>query len=166
MITQKELKKRLKYDPETGIFTWLIITSNRVKVGDVAGFNSCGYLRISLDNESYQAHRLACLYMIGKFPENQTDHINHIRNDNRWVNLRDVTHGENLKNSTMSKNNTSGITGVCWGKDIGKWISRIMVNRKDISLGRFACKFEAACVRKSAENKYGFHKNHGQANAR
>ena len=69
MLTQAELKRQLHYNPETGIFTRLVSTARRIKVGDVAGFNSGqGYLQICVNYTTYPAHRLAWLYCHGSMP--------------------------------------------------------------------------------------------------
>lgn len=163
MITQKELKAAVHYNPETGVFTWKICRSDRMKAGDIAGcLNNRGYLRICIDGKVYLAHRLAWLYMTGEWPKGQIDHIKHVRHDNRWVNLREATHQENQKNQTRRKDNTSGVCGVVWHKPSGKWQSQISVNDKSMYLGIFIDKFEAICARMSANNKYGFHENHGK----
>jgi hypothetical protein len=160
MITQKTLKKLMKYDPVTGVFKYTAKTK-ATEIGDVAGYKgSYGYLIIQIDTKKYRAHRLAWLYMKGVHP-NKIDHVNHVRHDNRWYNLRNVSNAENGKNRTMQANNSSGITGVGWTTRNKKWQSYIRVNGKHIYLGYFADKFEAICARKSANNKYGFHCNHG-----
>jgi len=168
MITQKELKERLHYNPNTGIFTWILphkkATKAAAKIGGVAGrFDKYGYRRISVNGKEYLAHRLAWLYMTGRLPCDQLDHINHIRDDNRWANLREATNSDNQKNSSLQKNNKSGIAGVMWYKYTNRWLVRINTNPKMISLGYHKDFFEACCIRKSAENKYGFHANHGGA---
>ena len=161
MITQKRLKEVLHYNPDTGLFTW-IAHRQGVKVGSSAGNTTVqGYRIIGIDGKRYMAHRAAWLYMTGSWPKNQIDHINHIRDDNRIINLREVTHKENKRNQPINKNNTSGVTGVYWNKPLQMWHPKIMVNSKSINLGTFIDKFEAICARKSANNKYGFHPNHG-----
>ena len=136
--------------------------ANRVKVGDVAGWrNPTGYIRMKVGGKLYLAHRLAFLYMTGKWPEDQVDHINHIRDDNRWCNLREVSHQENHKNQSKPKSNTSGVTGVCWCKRYKKWKAQIKVEGKVKNLGSFTSKEDATKARKEAEIKYGFHDNHG-----
>jgi HNH endonuclease len=163
MITQSELKEILHYNHDTGVFTRLVSTGNRVKVGEIAGYSmGCGYISIGVHKKYYLAHRLAWLYMTGYWPNDKIDHINHIRDDNRFCNLREVTHRENLMNSSMYKNNSSGITGVYWYKKYSMWLIMISIKGKQINLGYFVDKFEAICARKSAENKYGFHINHGK----
>lgn len=161
-LTQKRLKEIIRYSKSTGVFTWTK-TRQRARKGQVAGgLNWSGYVRISIDNQRYQAHRLAFLYVNGSFPAECTDHINGVKADNRWVNLRGVSHSENLKNTVKSKKNTSGSTGVTWNKRKRKWQAQIHVNGKNIYLGRFSNKKEAIKVRKDAEPGHGFHKNHGR----
>jgi len=162
MITQAELKENLHYDAETGVFTRRIALARRVQIGDVAGCKrSDGYISIRVCGKSRQAHRLAWLHTYGNWPKGEIDHINHIKDDNRIINLREVTTQENLRNSSKSIRNTSGTTGVSWNNQKQKWCACVGVDGKNVSAGCFSDKFEAVCARKSAENKYGFHENHG-----
>lgn len=162
MISQQELKERLHYNPKDGAFTWKISSCNRAKVGDVAGHvTPTRYITIRINKKSYLAHRLAWFYMKGEWPKNQIDHDNHIRNDNRWLNLFEATQQENSKNQSKSKNNTSGITGVYWEKRRKKWQANIMISGKLKHLIYSDDKFEVICARKSAERKHDFHINHG-----
>lgn len=109
MLTQEQLKEALDYDPLTGLFTRKTRTSNFVKVGQIAGNkHAMGYWEIGVCGKSYLAHRLAFLYMEGKFPEKMVDHKNLNRMDNRWSNLRHATNGENMQNSSCGKR---GVTG-------------------------------------------------------
>jgi len=163
-ISQQELKKLLNYDPKTGLFTRIsVIGSSNQKIGDLTGRSlSSGYLRIYLKGKRYKAHRLAWLYMKGVWPKRQIDHKNHIRDDNRWCNLYEATNQENCKNRSLPKNNKSGVIGVCWITTNKAWAADITENKQTIRLGLFTDKFEAICARLSANNKYGFHENHGQ----
>jgi len=161
-ITQDRLKEVLHYDPETGVFTWKTSLNNRSSQNKVAGFmKSNKYLYIGINNIEYGAHRLAFLYMEGSFPENQVDHINHIRCDNRWENLRRSTIQENRKNHTIRADSKTKILGVNWYKAYKKWQVRITCSNKTKNIGYFSDFFEACCARKSAEIKYRFHPNHG-----
>ena len=119
MITQKELKDLLHYDPETGVFTWLKSGKGRKANGETRGLTN-GYFTIRINWRQYKAHRLAWLYVYGVWPKGQIDHINHNTTDNRIANLREVTNQENHRNMSLSKNNTSGVTGVYWGKQLEK----------------------------------------------
>jgi len=161
-LTQKELKKLLSYDPLTGIFTWEIGISNRITIGSTAGsLDSLGYHRIGIYSKLYTAHRLAFLYVLGKFPKGQVDHKDHNRSNNIWDNLREVTHQDNSKNHTLRNTNTSGTTGVELRAN-GGWLARIMVDGKHIHLGVFDDIEDAIEARRKANIKYGFHKNHGK----
>lgn len=163
MITQATLKKILQYDSKTGIFTWKISPSINRKEGSVAGRKTnFGYTSIKYKSKGYLAHRLAWLYMYGSFPNHQIDHINGVRDDNRIENLRDVPQSQNMKNTRKRVDNSSGITGVCWAKKDAKWMAQIKANGRSKFLGTFTDFFEACCIRKSAENKYGYHINHGK----
>jgi hypothetical protein len=83
--------------------------------------------------------------MTGKFPEICVDHINGVRDDNRWINLRSVSHSENCQNQKKAQlhNKTSGLLGVCWNKKQRKWVSFIRVNKHRMYIGCFDCKYEA-----------------------
>lgn len=163
MITQKELKSILHYDPVTGILTWLKRLSYSIKVNDEAGCaDKDGYINIGIKGKLYKAHRLAWLYMTGFFPKEDIDHINHITGDNSFKNLRAVSHAENLKNQKLHKNNISGYTGIYQSKGDKKWEVEIKVDGKTKYLGRFRNLEEAVIERKKAEVFYRFHKNHGE----
>ncbi len=139
MITQEELLELLHYDPNSGLFTWIKKTSNRIKVGDIAGsINDKGYIDIRLNNHLFRAHRIAWLYMHGVWPANVIDHINHIKTDNRICNLRDVSMTVNSSNlSEKSSSSFSGYTGVTWCKNSKKWRVKIQANGRHYHVGRF-----------------------------
>jgi len=113
-------------------------------------------------NKRFLAHRVVWAIYHGIWPDDQIDHINGVRDDNRIENLRIATSGENARNTAIPKNNTSGIIGVCWNKRNSKWEAKIMSNGKQIHLGYFASKDDAVAARAEAEVKYGFHENHGR----
>ena len=159
-MTQRELKRILKYDKETGVFIWKRkgFGGRGIYVGMVAGAKrSDGYIIIGIDQKNYLAHRLAFLYVKGYLPENQVDHKDRVRDNNCWDNLREVTHSCNLRNCKISKNNNSGITGVYWHKQTQKWMARIGVeNKKDKYLGVFDNLKDAAKARYAAEIDLGY----------
>lgn len=103
MLTQQLLKQNLMYDPDSGIFTWVIRPAHCIRIGDVAGYkNPEGYVKIGILGKIYSAHHLAFLYMNGSVPDGIVDHINRVRYDNRWVNLRVVTAKENSTNTSRA----------------------------------------------------------------
>jgi hypothetical protein len=145
MITQSELKEVLDYNPDTGLFIWKKTVGRRAKLGSVAGTKmNTGYVRITIKQKMYTAHRLAYLYMTGNFPENFIDHINHIKDNNRWSNLRDATNSQNLANQVKPKTNTSGYKGVYWNKVHKKWCAEIGYMKKKMHLGLYTTPQEAA----------------------
>ncbi len=136
MLTQSELKSRLHYNSETGIFTYLKQTNNTIKVGDVAGtLKSHGYIAISVNNKIYYAHRLVWLYMYGEFPSNLIDHINGNRSDNSLNNLREANKLQNNRNAKINKNNVSGVKGVYYSKTNKNYVAQITLNYKTYYLG-------------------------------
>ncbi|MBL4800194.1 MAG: HNH endonuclease [Oleispira sp.] len=164
MITQEQLKELFHYCPESGLFTRLVTINGQAKSGDVAGCRmTIGYLSIGIGSKRYLAHRLAWLYMHGKSPSQDIDHINGDRSDNRLINLRSVSRSTNMMNSKIPKGSKSGVIGVTWNSRSKKWSSAIGVQGDHIWLGSFLYKWDAICVRKSAERKHGFHANHGRS---
>lgn len=115
MLTQERLKEILKYSPETGEFVYLVPRKggSGINTGDIAG-DLCmyGYRRIGIDGKRYRACRLAWLYMTGEWPEKHVDHVNGIRSDDRWGNLRHASIRENAFNRGVSERCSIGIKGV------------------------------------------------------
>lgn len=150
-LTQVRLKELLHYDPETGVFAWLVSWPQAgIMSGDVAGgisgdaskeLNGSGYWRIRVDGVRYRAHRLAWLYMTGDWPHGDIDHENRNRSDNRWINLRPATRVQNGHNRSPSKKNTSGTCGV-WERN-GRWVAMIRNHGKAVFYGMFYTKEDA-----------------------
>lgn len=138
MLTQQRLKQVLKYDPDTGLFTWLWRRGS-IQIGDPAGhLHPSGYISISVDGEPYRAHRLAFLWMLGRWPEKtDVDHINRNRSDNRWTNLREATRSENLFNSQRRSDNSTGQRGVYFNKSAQKFKVEIWCDGDRYHLGYF-----------------------------
>lgn len=179
-VDYENIRKIMSYDKDTGLcsylardLSWFKDTKYRDAASNMKIWNlknadknigyvsENGYIRFMLFKRNYILHRLIWLYMTGEWPD-QVDHINGIRSDNRWENLRNVTKADNNRNQKRRKDNSSGFTGVY--KDVmnGKWISKINVNNKCIHLGRFSSKQEAVNARIDAEFKFGFHASHGK----
>jgi len=92
MITQERLKEVLNYNPETGVFMWMVAPNRRIPINSEAGVldKEKGYIAIRIDGVKYLAHRLAILYTDGYWPENTVDHGNRVRSDNRRINLTEA----------------------------------------------------------------------------
>ena len=156
MLTQERLKELLFYNPETGIFTWKVKRPKR-SIGSVAGcVKVYGYRYISVDGTVYFAHRLAVLYMEGYVPENEVDHINRRRDDNRYGNLREATRQCNARNCSMNSNNSSLVKGVHYDNTRGKWFVQVGLDGPPRFLGRFGDFLEAAYHRYAVEQCMNF----------
>jgi len=81
---------------------------------------------------------LAWFYMTGSWPENQIDHKNLNKTDNRWSNLRLANNAQNGYNRNKQKNNKSGHKGVCWFKRTQKWHAQLKINGVRVHLGYFS----------------------------
>lgn len=137
-LTQEELKSQLHYDPETGVFTSLKNRArNKIKIGQELGYlDQDGYVFFCLLKKTYRAHRLAWLYMTGEMPANLIDHIDGIRHNNCWRNLRPATQSENQQNIKLAnKTSKTGLLGASFHKHSKKYVSYIRVNGKRMFLG-------------------------------
>ena len=168
MLTQKELKEILHYDPDTGVFTWLVDTDRYLCKGKIAGYvqsfkhTKTEYRMIHISGKPYGAHRLVWIYLYGKLPNNEIDHIDGDGLNNAISNLRDVSKGINQKNRKLNSNNSSGYVGIWFVKKTKKWVAELKDKGKKHHIGTFANKQDAIDARKEAEKKYGFHENHGR----
>ena len=154
MLTLERLKQLLYYDPDTGIFWW-VAPLGRVAVGTVAGtVTSRGYTRIRIGGRSYGAHRLAWQFVTGAWPEQEIDHINRDRMDNRWDNLRVATTSQNHANNTR-KVGKYGFKGVSTATR-SRWLAKIRVYGRLHHLGSFDTKEEAhAAYCRAAKEHFG-----------
>lgn len=165
-LTKNEVTALLNYDPETGVFTRIKSNSNAHKAGEPAGCvrPGSGYVYIKIGSRPYPAHRLAFVIMTGRWPENEVDHINGDRADNRWINLRPATRSQNMRNKATYKTSTSGTTGVHFHVRTRRWQARIQINGKRIALGSFDNQEDAVQERRRAEA--AIHKEFAQSLSR
>lgn len=158
MITQERLMELFTYCKDSG---HLYVAKNRKgsskKIGDITGSKTKnGYIEVDIDSKRYTIHRLAFLYVNGKFPDSVVDHINGDKSDNSWNNLRECSQGDNLQNIHKVKStNTTGYTGVYVYKD--KFRAKINIEGKQIHLGEFVQvedAYAAYCAAKNVHHKY------------
>lgn len=150
MLTQERLKQLVSYNPETGLFSWLTPRKGVTMLKECGRINNHGYREIGIDRKLYRANRLVFLYVTGEFPDKDIDHINRIKHDDRWDNLRLATRSQNSSNSPLKKSNTSGFKGVVWDTDRNKWRVQIRISGKKTTLGRFDCYEKAVSVSREA----------------
>ena len=153
--TQETIRSILDYDPHTGDFTWRERTDvspawNATFAGKRAGRKTDnGYWKITVNHRTYYAHRLAWLYMTGKWPAQDIDHINRNRLDNRFLNLREATRSQNLGNQT---NRRAGLKGAYPVASTGKWNAKL----GNIYLGTYPTEQQAHDAHmEAARAKYG-----------
>jgi hypothetical protein len=149
------LRLLLSYDPETGVFRWLV---NRgcVLAGSVAGMPTSkdGYLRIGVNKRRYLAHRLAHLWMTGEWPSKIVDHEDLNKSNNCWSNIRAATHSQNNANRQHQANNKIGVKGVSAAGY--RFRAAIVRNRKQQHLGTFdTVELAAAAYLKAANENFG-----------
>ena len=155
-IIVENAAKLLTYDPETGDMVWKVRKKGGRGLGKKAGYISHGYVMIGLGGKHLFGHRIAWFLHYGYLPEQQIDHKDRNRANNRIDNLRVTENNwaDNHQNRSLPSNNTSGVIGVKWHKASGKWAAQIQVNRKQIHLGLFEKFDDAVAARKAAEIKY------------
>lgn len=149
-ITQERIKYLFSYDETTGIFIRKNEGRQNAPIGEVAGHvNKLGYVILKVDGEAYKAHRLAWLYVYGKLPENEIDHINGNTGDNRITNLRDVSTRDNILNKRQYRENEV-IRGATKNSR-GKWTCTIRDGNIRRSLGQYNTPEEAQRVYDAAK---------------
>jgi hypothetical protein len=154
----EELHRFFAYDQLTGKLTWKVRPhpqALRIVPGMEAGTirQQCHYLVVGIRRDYFYAHRIVWKMITGNDPIDQIDHIDGDRLNNRWANLRPASNGQNKCNSSLSRNNKSGVKGVCWDAGHKKWKAYIGIGGKQSRLGRFASIDEAAAAVNDARTK-------------
>lgn len=168
-ITPREVSRLLKYDTETGKLYWKSRVDNaggfNVKFAGKEAFTSTerkGYKNGRINGDNMKAHRVAWAIHYGEWPEDQIDHINGDKSDNRICNLRPATNEYNCRNKGMSSRNTSGYNGVSLCKRRGVWVGKYKKDYIDINVGTFNCPTSAGIAVMRAQMKDGFNDGHGR----
>lgn len=164
--TPDKLRQLLRYEPETGKLFWLerareMFATNRAfktwntRFAGQEAFTSetYGYRVGNVDYKLCADHRVIWAMVHGYWPDEDLDHINGDRADNRIDNLREATRSENLCNRSMSPLNTSGHKGVFFHEQSQKWRAHIKKNGSARHLGCFDALADALSARRSAEIK-------------
>lgn len=154
MITAERVRELLHYDPDTGVFAWKVDRGVQTRAGSRAGWTTSeGYIGMKVDRRSYQAHRLAWLYVYGDLPPAEIDHINRDKRDNRIANLRLADRSLNCRNVSLRSDSTTGVRGVHFNKTRGAYTAHIFWQKRVKYLGAFQNLEDAVAARRSAENR-------------
>lgn len=107
--------------------------------------SNTGYRMVSYKGRKYLTHRVIWFLLKGRWPENDIDHINGDKQDNRIENLRDVVDSVNLHNVSKPNkdNSTSRLRGVHRHSQNGNWVSQITFKSKLYHIGVFDCPYAA-----------------------
>ena len=147
-ITPEMLRNIFDYNPNTGVL-------RRRKNGKIAGYKTRnGVMRVFVLCKSFSVHRIAFAIANNRWPTLEVDHINGNPSDNRIANLREVSHKDNMRNIGVHRDSRTGILGVSLCKRLGKYQALISNGSKQIHLGYFIDKEDAAAARRAAELKY------------
>jgi hypothetical protein len=143
------LRELFRYDAENGELIWEMRVSNAVRSGTVAGCrHRSGYWVVTMRGVQFLAHRIIWAFMTGAWPKEEIDHMNGIKDDNRWTNLRSCTRSENDQNSFRQCNNRSGYKWVFQRGGRSSWIARVQSNKRIVVKQGFKTKeaaYLAAC---------------------
>lgn len=174
MIDPEILRQLLAYDPVTGVLVWLHrdasffakksaykMWNKRYAGCEAFQTASYGYLHGHIFQKHYFAHRVAWALHYGEWPEDQIDHVNGIRSDNRIENLRSVSQSDNQKNAKLRHDNKSGIPGVDWKTSCSLWRVRASIGKRRILVGYYKNLSDAKVARLEAEKNFQYHANHG-----
>lgn len=150
------LRELFDYNHETGEVRWRVRPPHQPKdtVGKLAGTTTnTGRRQVRVNGQMHQVHRIAFAIYYGEvlLPGEEIDHINRNPLDNRITNLRKVDRSGNLHNRGLLRTNRSGVTGVCYDNERGKWL----VHFRKKNLGRYNTLEEAVAARKQAEQEHG-----------
>jgi hypothetical protein len=158
MLTQEQAKELFFYDPEEGILRWRKRPSGR-NTSLIAGYKKQdhgkpAYWVAMVNYKNYKIHQIIWVYMTGEWPSQFVDHKDLDGTNNRWSNLRLATNSQNMMNSGVRRNSSTGVTGVSRDHRRGKFRARLNVNGVAIYLGSFDTIEAAKTARAVAAKQY------------
>jgi hypothetical protein len=152
-LTYERVRFLFKYNPWTGHLIRRVSRNTNSMKGQVIKCQpSRRYTVVTVDMRDYLAHRIIWLYMTGKWPTYQIDHINRIKYDNRWINLREATEHQQHVNIGINRRNKLGIRGITIVRN--RFCVQLKIKGQCGYLGHFENLDDAIEVRKAAEIRY------------
>lgn len=146
LITHERLREVLHYDIETGVFTWLKTISSHAVTGKSAGSKKArGQIAIQIDGEMYTANRLAVFWVTGTWPDGVVIPRDGNIENRSFGNLVVASKSARMqRQSKPHKRSTSGILGVTFHKQSGKWaVQLVKKGVRKRHYGLFASKDQA-----------------------
>lgn len=155
-LTADYLRSILSYNRKTGRLHWKRDNrgSNPKKGNFAGGYRNDGYYYVGIDGALYYSHRVIWAIITGAWPKDRIDHKSGDPSDNRWRNLRQATHAQNLHNTSRHKNNKTGYKGVQQIKGCSRFYARLRVNNVVHRLGSFPTAEQASAAYKKAAIKF------------
>ena len=108
------------------------------------GYHVVG-LALNKKIKTHYIHQLVAREWVSN-PEGKrcVDHVDGVKTNNNWENLRYATHSENSRNMKRHTDGSSIYKGVAYNKALNKWKAQIHQNGKAKHLGVFVNEREAA----------------------
>ena len=151
--SQKDLHKLFDYSVITGKLSWK--PDRQEKKVAASLYQKIGYWVTRIGDGRYYTHRLIWKWVTGNDPVQVIDHINGDRQDNSWINLRDVNKSQNGLNTNHQKPNKTGYKGVYFHVQNNCFTAQIIVNGKTKHLGCFETSEDAHAAYCQTAQSYG-----------
>lgn len=146
-LTIDQINYYFHYDRENGKLYWKNHWDKAVRTKmlgkEVGAIERKGYRVFLLNYKTYKVHRIIYLIEVGFLPPKNymIDHINGVKTDNRFINLRVVTNRQNCQNK--KRHREGKLVGTSWFKRDNLWLSQIQINGEYKYLGYFNTELEA-----------------------
>ena len=162
-LTQTEVHRLFEY--RDGDLYWKprLLSRGRPSVldGRKIGYpNGNGYIIMRYNKRKYYLHQLIFLMHHGYIPSN-IDHIDGIGSNNRIENLREASVSQNMYNTKLRTDNTSGTKGVHFNKQHQKWQAKLYLSKKPISRFFYTKEDAVKFMKLWREMAHGQFANHG-----
>lgn len=137
----EEIRSVFSYDPNTGLFLRFYASSGWQPAGSK---KKTGYVNINYKWRNYPAGHIAWVLMTGQWPEKEIDHKDRHPSNNVWTNLRQADRRAQCGNTSLARNNTSGVKGVYFCRRSWRWVASIRIKGKTRRIGSYTSLEQAA----------------------